>query len=153
MSLCGMKFHACCTCWVKTGNDECWFWMMLSSRQMISRKCSIGDRYGIGQIDVQYYNQCFGENPESVLAVIGNCLPDHDSWCRSSVPSSIWLYALPWPPFDQHAAITSTKAETAFIRKHNKSPLRFPMSFGLTLLALQTAMAWLALAMAIGFTT
>ncbi|GFW77314.1 uncharacterized protein TNCV_924301 [Trichonephila clavipes] len=43
---------------------------------------------------------------------------------------------------DLHMAITGTKAEPAFIGKRNRSPLRPPMSSGLTPLASQTAMAW-----------
>ncbi|GFS69168.1 uncharacterized protein TNCV_4010181 [Trichonephila clavipes] len=39
-------------------------------------------------------------------------------------------------------ATTGTKAEIAFIRKHNRSPFRLLMSSGLTPLASQTSMAW-----------
>ncbi|GBL74623.1 hypothetical protein AVEN_235524-1 [Araneus ventricosus] len=39
---------------------------------------------------------------------------------------------------NQHTAITGTKAEPAFIRKHNRSPLRSPMNSSLTPLTSQT---------------
>ncbi|GFX33995.1 uncharacterized protein TNCV_911971 [Trichonephila clavipes] len=66
-------------------------------------------------------------------SVIGNCSPDHDFKCRSSVSE---LQTLAWPPSDQH------KAEPALIRKHNGSPSHPSMSSGLTPLASQTAMVW-----------
>ncbi|GBN19205.1 hypothetical protein AVEN_6408-1 [Araneus ventricosus] len=50
--------------------------------------------------------------------------------------------ALIWPPSNQHTAITENKAELAFIRKHNRSPLRPPMSSSLTPLTLQMAVVW-----------
>ncbi|GFV28305.1 uncharacterized protein TNCV_22301 [Trichonephila clavipes] len=64
--------------------------------------------------------------------------------CRSSVSGSqtVWLQAFLWPPSEQHMAITGTKTEPAFIKKHNRSPLYPPMSSGLTPLTSQTAMAW-----------
>ncbi|GFT13966.1 hypothetical protein TNCV_2615981 [Trichonephila clavipes] len=52
------------------------------------------------------------------------------------------LQAFLCPPSDQHTAITVTKAESAFIRKSNTSPLRLAMSSGLTPLVSQTAMSW-----------
>ncbi|GFT08531.1 hypothetical protein TNCV_5024311 [Trichonephila clavipes] len=42
----------------------------------------------------------------------------------------------------QNMAITATKAEPAFIGKHNLSTLQPPIIFGLTPLASQTAMTW-----------
>ncbi|GFX84566.1 uncharacterized protein TNCV_723751 [Trichonephila clavipes] len=70
------------------------------------------------------------DNHESAPAVTGNCSSDHDSRCRSSVswPQIIWLQSLPCPPSDQHTAITGTKTKPAFIRKHNRYPLRPPKS-------------------------
>ncbi|GBM80632.1 hypothetical protein AVEN_140557-1 [Araneus ventricosus] len=78
------------------------------------------------QTDVQICSQGAWHNHESAPAVIGNCSPGHNSRCRSSVskPQTGWLQALTWPPSNQHTAITGTKAEPAFIRKHNRSPLR-----------------------------
>ncbi|GFU29700.1 hypothetical protein TNCV_4745361 [Trichonephila clavipes] len=38
-----------------------------------------------------------------------------------SRPQTVLLQSLPWPPSDQYMAITGTKAEHAFIRKHNIS--------------------------------
>ncbi|GFY10467.1 uncharacterized protein TNCV_1463561 [Trichonephila clavipes] len=80
--------------------------------------------YGLNyQTDVQICSQCVRDNHESTPAIIGNCSSDHDSRCRFSVS---WLQTLSWPP-DQHAAITGNNTEPAFIRKHNKSPLRPPI--------------------------
>ncbi|GFV65748.1 uncharacterized protein TNCV_4153841 [Trichonephila clavipes] len=59
-----------------------------------------------------------------------------------SRPQIVWLQTFLWPPSDQHTVITGTKAEPAFIRKHNRSPLRPSMSSGLASLASQTAKAW-----------
>ncbi|GFW23743.1 uncharacterized protein TNCV_2032861 [Trichonephila clavipes] len=90
------------------------------------------------QTDVQIRNHCVCDNHESALAtVIGNCSPDHDFRCRCSVSrlQTVWLQVFPWLPSDQHTAITGTKAEPAFIRKHNRSLLRLPVSSGLTSLA------------------
>ncbi|GBN80486.1 hypothetical protein AVEN_143961-1 [Araneus ventricosus] len=82
------------------------------------------------QTDVQTCSQGACDNHKSVPAVIGKCSPDHNSRCRSSVSrtQTCWLQALTWPPSNQHTAITGTKAEPAFIRKHNRSPRRPPMS-------------------------
>ncbi|GFY03020.1 uncharacterized protein TNCV_980251 [Trichonephila clavipes] len=79
------------------------------------------------------------DNHESVPSVIGNCSPDHDSRCRSSVsrPQTVWLQAFHWSPSDQHTAITGTNAEP-FIRKHNRSPFHPPMSSGFSPPASQT---------------
>ncbi|GFV24482.1 hypothetical protein TNCV_194451 [Trichonephila clavipes] len=62
--------------------------------------------------------------------------------CRPSISRllTIWLKEFSWPPSDQQMTITSTKTEPAFIRKHNRSPLRPPMSIALAPLALHTAM-------------
>ncbi|GFX19867.1 transposable element Tcb1 transposase [Trichonephila clavipes] len=97
------------------------------------------------QTDQHVCSQCVWNNHESALAtVIGNCSPDHDFRCRCSVSrlQTVWLQVFPWLPSDQHTAITGTKAEPAFIRKHNRSPLHHPMSSGLTPLASKPAMAW-----------
>ena len=96
------------------------------------------------QADVQIYSQCVWNNYESASAVIGNCSLDHDPRCRSrlSRPQTVWLQAFSWPSSDQHTAITGTKTESAFIKNHNRSPLRPLMSSGLTPLESQTAMAW-----------
>ncbi|GFS94005.1 uncharacterized protein TNCV_4480551 [Trichonephila clavipes] len=85
------------------------------------------------QTDIQICNKCIWNNHESTLAVIGNCSLSHDSRRRSCVsrPPTVWLQAFPWPPSDQHTVITGTKAESACIRKHNKSSLCSPMSSGL----------------------
>ncbi|GFU78251.1 uncharacterized protein TNCV_5008311 [Trichonephila clavipes] len=50
--------------------------------------------------------------------------------------------AFPWPPSDQHIAITGTKEEPAFFRKHKRFQLCPLMSSGLTLMVSQMAMAW-----------
>ncbi|GFU83634.1 hypothetical protein TNCV_1411721 [Trichonephila clavipes] len=55
------------------------------------------------------------------------------------MPQSVWLQAFPWPPSENQRSITGTKAEPAFIRKHNISPLRPPLSYGLTTLAVRCA--------------
>ncbi|GBL94678.1 hypothetical protein AVEN_83992-1 [Araneus ventricosus] len=83
-------------------------------------------------------------NHESAPDVIGNCSPDYNSRCRSSVSrkQTGWLQALTWPPSNQHTAITGTKAEPSFIRKHNRSPLNSPMSSSWTPLTSQTAVVW-----------
>ncbi|GBM04276.1 hypothetical protein AVEN_41080-1 [Araneus ventricosus] len=96
------------------------------------------------QTDVQICSQGACENHESATAVIGNCSPDHNARCRSSVsrPHTGWLQALTWPPSNQHTSITGTKAEPAFIRKRNRSPLRPPMCSNLTPLTSQTAVVW-----------
>ncbi|GBN49768.1 hypothetical protein AVEN_36004-1 [Araneus ventricosus] len=84
------------------------------------------------------------DNHESVPAIIGNCSPDHNSRCRSSVSrqQTGWLKALTWPPTNQHKAITGAKVQPASIRKHNRFPLRPPMSPSLTPLTSQTAVVW-----------
>ncbi|GFV65011.1 hypothetical protein TNCV_763531 [Trichonephila clavipes] len=43
---------------------------------------------------------------------------------RSSVSrlQTMWLLTLPWPPSDQHTALTGTKAEAALIRKQISTP-------------------------------
>ncbi|GBM21172.1 hypothetical protein AVEN_50904-1 [Araneus ventricosus] len=96
------------------------------------------------QTDLQICSQGARDNHESAPAVIGNCSPDHNSRCRSSVsrPQTGWLQALIWPPSNQHTTITGTKAEPAFIRKHNRSELRPPMNSSLTPLTSQTAVIW-----------
>ncbi|GBN31909.1 hypothetical protein AVEN_236559-1 [Araneus ventricosus] len=96
------------------------------------------------QTDVQIFSQGALDNHESAPAVIGNCSPDHNSRCRSSVfrPQTGWLQVLTWPPFNQRTAITGTKEEPAFIRKHNRSPLRPPVSFSLEPITSQTAVVW-----------
>ncbi|GFY08332.1 uncharacterized protein TNCV_1357381 [Trichonephila clavipes] len=68
-------------------------------------------------------SQCVWDNHESAPAAIGNRYPDHDSRRRSSVfrPQAVWLQEFPWPPSDQHMAITGTKVEPAFNRKHKRS--------------------------------
>ncbi|GFX77076.1 uncharacterized protein TNCV_1072761 [Trichonephila clavipes] len=53
-----------------------------------------------------------------------------------------FLQALQWPPSGQHTTITGTKAEPAFITKHNTSQLYPPTSSSLTPPVLQMAMAW-----------
>ncbi|GBN91001.1 hypothetical protein AVEN_196592-1 [Araneus ventricosus] len=57
-------------------------------------------------------------------------------------PQTGWLQELTWPPSNQHTAITGTKAEPPFIRKHNRSPLRPSISSSLTPLKPQTAVLW-----------
>ncbi|GFX19891.1 uncharacterized protein TNCV_1434511 [Trichonephila clavipes] len=98
----------------------------------------------IYQIDLQICNQCVWDNHNSAPSVIRNCSPDLDFRCRCSVSrmQTVWLQVFPWLPSDQHTAIAGTKAEPAFIRKHNRSPLRHPMSSGLTLLTSKPATAW-----------
>ncbi|GBM83764.1 hypothetical protein AVEN_28478-1 [Araneus ventricosus] len=93
------------------------------------------------QTDVQVCSQGAWDNHESAPAVIGNCSLDHNSRCRSSVsrPQTDWLQELTWPPSNQNMAITGTKEEPTFIRKHNRSPPRPPMSSSLTRLTSQTA--------------
>ncbi|GBM35751.1 hypothetical protein AVEN_108952-1 [Araneus ventricosus] len=72
------------------------------------------------QIEVQICSQAASDNHESAPAVIGNCSPNHNSRCTSSVsrPQKGWLQALTRPPSNQHTAITGTKAEPTFNRKH-----------------------------------
>ncbi|GBM29937.1 hypothetical protein AVEN_111241-1 [Araneus ventricosus] len=96
------------------------------------------------QTDLQICSQGARDNQESAPAVIGNCSPDHNSRCRSSVfrPQTGWLQTLTWPASSQHTTITGTKAESAFIRKHNRSELRPPMNSSLTPLTSQTAVIW-----------
>ncbi|GFX74244.1 uncharacterized protein TNCV_2912771 [Trichonephila clavipes] len=90
-------------------------------------------------IDVQFCNKCVWDNYENTSAVTVNCSPDHASRCRSSVSrtQTVWLQAFSFPPADQHIE----PAKPVFIRKHNRSPLRPPMSSGLTLLVSQMVMA------------
>ncbi|GBM54085.1 hypothetical protein AVEN_247699-1 [Araneus ventricosus] len=90
------------------------------------------------------FSQGASDNHESAPVVIGNCSPSRNSRCTSSVswPQTGWLQAVNWPPSNQHTAITGTKAEPTFIRKHNRSPLRPPMSSNLTPLMSQTAVVW-----------
>ncbi|GFU75586.1 uncharacterized protein TNCV_2863011 [Trichonephila clavipes] len=59
-----------------------------------------------------------------------------------SRPQTVLLQAFSWLPSDQRMAITGTKAESAFIRKHNRSPLRPQMNSGLIPMVSQMAMAW-----------
>ncbi|GBM25674.1 hypothetical protein AVEN_207449-1 [Araneus ventricosus] len=96
------------------------------------------------QTDMQICSRGAWDNHESAPTVIGNCSPDHNSRCRPRVsrPQTGWLQVLTWPPSNQHTAIIGTKAEPTFIRKHNRSPLRPPMSSSLTPLASQTAVIW-----------
>ncbi|GBM06333.1 hypothetical protein AVEN_121376-1 [Araneus ventricosus] len=96
------------------------------------------------QTDIQICSQGAWDNHESSPALMENCSPDHNSMCRSSVsrPQTGWLQALTWPPSNQHTAITGTKGKPASIRKHNRSPLRPPMSSNLTPLTSQTAVVW-----------
>ncbi|GFU65036.1 uncharacterized protein TNCV_2852381 [Trichonephila clavipes] len=61
--------------------------------------------------------------------------------CNSGDTDSL-VAGVPWPPSDQHTPNTGTKAEPAFIRKDDKSPLSPPLSSGLILQASQNAMAW-----------
>ncbi|GFX74357.1 transposable element Tcb2 transposase [Trichonephila clavipes] len=81
-------------------------------------------------------SQCHWDNHESAPGVIRNCSVDHDSRYRSSVSrlQTVLLQAFPWPPSDQHTAHTGTKAEPAFLRKHNRFLIRPPMSSDLTTL-------------------
>ncbi|GFV70740.1 uncharacterized protein TNCV_2023041 [Trichonephila clavipes] len=70
----------------------------------------------------------------------GGGLKERDHKGSNVSRPTVWLREFPWPPSDQHMAITGTKAALTFIRKHNKSPLLPPMSSGL--IPLQTAMTW-----------
>ncbi|GBL84130.1 hypothetical protein AVEN_118547-1 [Araneus ventricosus] len=56
------------------------------------------------QTDLQICSHGAWDNHESSPAVIGNCSPDHNSRCRSSVsrPQTGWLQALTWPRSNQH---------------------------------------------------
>ncbi|GBM13952.1 hypothetical protein AVEN_152380-1 [Araneus ventricosus] len=96
------------------------------------------------QTGVQICSQGAWDNHKSAPAVMGNCSPDHNSRRRSSVsrPQTGGLQELTWPPSKQHTAITGTKAEPAFIRKHNRSPIRPPMGSSLTSLMSQSAVVW-----------
>ncbi|GBL77817.1 hypothetical protein AVEN_153014-1 [Araneus ventricosus] len=96
------------------------------------------------QTDVEICSQGAWDNHESASAVIENCSPDHNSRCKSNVsrPQTYLLQALNWAPSNLQTAITDTKAEPAFIRKHNRSALRPPMSSSLTPLTSQTAVVW-----------
>ncbi|GBM85824.1 hypothetical protein AVEN_129966-1 [Araneus ventricosus] len=96
------------------------------------------------QTDVQICSQGAWGNHESAPDVIGNCSPVRNSRSRSSVcrPQTGLLQALTWPPSNQHTAITGIKAEPIFIRKHNRAPLRPPMSSILTPLTSQAAVVW-----------
>ncbi|GFU98784.1 uncharacterized protein TNCV_1215001 [Trichonephila clavipes] len=73
----------------------------------------------------------------SLLSYIGNCSPDHDPRYRFSVlrPQTVWEQVFP-------GLFLTNTPEPAFMRIHNRSPLRPPIISGLTPLALQTAMAW-----------
>ncbi|GFV09879.1 uncharacterized protein TNCV_2318091 [Trichonephila clavipes] len=113
--------------------------------------CSIRGRYGDlegqGNMSTPCRARCVTavvqyvwDNHESALAVTGNCLPDHGY--KVSKLQTVWLQAFNWPSSHQHAAITGTMAEPVFIRKHNRSPLRLSMKFGLIPLSSQTAMTW-----------
>ncbi|GFV76416.1 DUF4817 domain-containing protein [Trichonephila clavipes] len=84
------------------------------------------------QTDVQIFCQCVWDNHKSAPAVIGNCSLDLGSKCLSGVfrVQKGWLHSFPWPS-DQHTTVTFTKAEPAFIRPHNTSPIHPRMSFGL----------------------
>ncbi|GFU50904.1 hypothetical protein TNCV_4461031 [Trichonephila clavipes] len=46
MSLCGMEFNACCTCYVNTGTASADYGGCWSYRPIISHTCSIDDRSG-----------------------------------------------------------------------------------------------------------
>ncbi|GFX28318.1 uncharacterized protein TNCV_1125721 [Trichonephila clavipes] len=89
---------------------------------MIYHTCSIGDRYG----DIA------GQDKMSTLC---------RARCVTTAVSNVFrqqrvgLQAYPWHLSVQHTAITGTKAVPAFPRKHNRSPLRPPMSSGLTSVA------------------
>ncbi|GBM75266.1 hypothetical protein AVEN_214587-1 [Araneus ventricosus] len=64
------------------------------------------------QTGVQICSQGAWDNHESAPAVIGNCSPDHNSRCRSSV-SSRRQVGCRRSPVNQHTAITGNKAEPA----------------------------------------
>ncbi|GFV43699.1 hypothetical protein TNCV_880251 [Trichonephila clavipes] len=55
---------------------------------------------------------------------------------------TVRLQVFSWSPSYQHTANTDTMVEHAFIRKHNRSPLRPPMSPGFSLLASQMERTW-----------
>ncbi|GFX12063.1 putative transposable element [Trichonephila clavipes] len=96
---------------------------------MVSYTCSIkgrsGDLAGQGNMSILCRALCVITGVSSV-----------------SKPQTVWLQAFPWPTSEQHTAITGIKAEPAFIRKHNRSPLRLPMNSHLAPLASQSIMAW-----------
>ncbi|GFW88827.1 hypothetical protein TNCV_2682611 [Trichonephila clavipes] len=91
---------------------------------MLGSRCSIGDRCGdlAGQGNMSTLQSTLRYN---------NCMRASDSLVASPFPS---------PPSDQHLAITGTKAEPSFIRKHNRCTLRPPMLSGMIPLASQTVM-------------
>ncbi|GFV93613.1 RNase H domain-containing protein [Trichonephila clavipes] len=70
-----------------------------------------------------------GGAPSKIIRAFGGV----KIWLSPAYPSP-WAPTpiIQWPPSDQHTAITSTKAEAAFIRKHNRTPLHLSMSSGLT---------------------
>ncbi|GFY28614.1 uncharacterized protein TNCV_4150451 [Trichonephila clavipes] len=120
--------------------------MMLEFYPTISHTCSIGDRSGdlTGQDNMSTLcrEHCVVTAVRTykfTFSVFETITPG----VRPSVSRSqtVWLQAFPWPPSGQHTAITGTKVELAFIRKHNRSPHHPLMSSGLTPLASQTAMA------------
>ncbi|GFV83100.1 hypothetical protein TNCV_2802261 [Trichonephila clavipes] len=100
--------------WGHYWDGHCWLWMMLE----------------LSSSDIPYVlnwrqiwwsrrsSQCAWENYESAPAAIRNDSPEYDFKCRSIVfrPLRVCLQAFPWPPTDQHTAITGNKAELAFIR-------------------------------------
>ncbi|GBM77763.1 hypothetical protein AVEN_231572-1 [Araneus ventricosus] len=96
------------------------------------------------QTDIRICSQGAWDNHESVPAVIGNCSPDHNSRCKSSVPrpQTGWLQSLSWPPSNQHTVMTATYAGPTFIIKHKRSLLRPPMSSSSTPLTSQTSVVW-----------
>ncbi|GFX23316.1 uncharacterized protein TNCV_4936311 [Trichonephila clavipes] len=56
-------------------------------------------------------------------------------WVWDNHESAPAVTMIIWPPYDKDTTITGAKAETAFIRKHSRSPLHPSMSSGVTSLA------------------
>ncbi|GBL98108.1 hypothetical protein AVEN_84604-1 [Araneus ventricosus] len=132
----------------KYRDGKCWLWMTLKllSNDVPYVHPLFGDRSDdlAGQGSMLTICRACWVTTESAHAVKGNCSPDHNSRYRSSVSrlQTGWLQVLTWPLSNQHTAITGTKAEPAYIRKHIRYPLRPPMGSSVTPLTSQTAVVW-----------
>ncbi|GFV07207.1 uncharacterized protein TNCV_1165411 [Trichonephila clavipes] len=77
------------------------------------------------QIDVQIAVSVFGITTRILLL---SYLIAPQTLTPGACPVCPRLCLVPWPPSDQHIVITGTKAVHAFIRKHNRCPLRPPLA-------------------------
>ncbi|GFS54347.1 uncharacterized protein TNCV_4808571 [Trichonephila clavipes] len=140
MSLCGTEFQVCCTC-VNTGVVNAGRGAVVQGypiRAQLEKNLVISQSKIEFRLTYEFAVGVLRITTRVLPAAIGNCSPDHNSRCRFSVSRLQFGVALA----SQHPVITGTKVEPGFIRKHNRSPLRPPVSSGLKPLASQTSMAW-----------